>query len=380
MAKLHVFVDESGDEHLGLERGASKFYVITAVSVSGDRLAEFLAAMGEVRRKNFQSGEIKSSKVGDNFGRRASILREMHGLAFSVVSVVVPKNSIRTDSGLRFAESFLKFSAKMLCLRLPKFGDISVSFDAKGRQRFRDSFVSYLRDRFSADDLFRSVNFNLSDSKDDLGVQAADFFAGSTFKLFASPGLSEKYGVDGLVIGKSEIFQWPTLRATGALPNEPDARIDELVRREAAGLANQYLSDEHPLGDEDSSLRSLFVSRLIAVAMQDGGFLQTKGFCRDAKLSLGISLTDQALRNRVIGPLRDRGLLISSSKKGYKIPESARDIGLYVELCDSQIPPNLARLARARNIVRGATAGEFDILGGEGYSNLRGLVDVIIRS
>ena len=89
----------------------------------------------------------------------------------------------------------------------------------------------------------------------------------------------------------------------------------------------------------------------------------------------GHDLVGQGLRNRVIGPLRDAGILIASSSNGYRLPVVVKDIRSYVNLCNSQIPPALARVKRAREIIQAATAGRLDILAGEDLHELRGAVE-----
>ena len=59
MQRLHVFIDESGDEHLHIDRGASAKYVLTAILVQDKDLPEFIETANKVRRFYFQAGEIK---------------------------------------------------------------------------------------------------------------------------------------------------------------------------------------------------------------------------------------------------------------------------------------------------------------------------------
>src|SRR5688500_4570627 len=105
MRRLHVFVDESGDEHLHIDRGASPKYVLAAVCVQEENLDNFTEAANLVRRFYFQNGEIKSSKVGDNAKRRKLILEKLSPLSFWGLAYIVSKERVNPDSGLRFARS-----------------------------------------------------------------------------------------------------------------------------------------------------------------------------------------------------------------------------------------------------------------------------------
>ncbi len=53
-ATYHVFVDESGDEHLHIDRGASAKYVLTAILVQDRDLAEFIETANKVRVSIFR--------------------------------------------------------------------------------------------------------------------------------------------------------------------------------------------------------------------------------------------------------------------------------------------------------------------------------------
>ena len=111
MECMHVFVDESGDEHLNIGTGASKNYVIAAVLIRDEVLQSVIAAADDVRRKFFQTGEMKSSGIGSNVRRRSLILQSLSELDIHVLAFCVPKGRVSTESGLQFANSFLKYTA-----------------------------------------------------------------------------------------------------------------------------------------------------------------------------------------------------------------------------------------------------------------------------
>ena len=90
---------------------------------------------------------------------------------------------------------------------------------------------------------------------------------------------------------------------------------------------------------------------------------------------MGLDLGPQALRSRIVGPLRDGGLLIASSASGYKIPDCLDDLMKYVEICATQIPPAVSRLKRARDVMLLATGGDLDLLSGEHHSRLKEIVE-----
>lgn len=77
------------------------------------------------------------------------------------------------------------------------------------------------------------------------------------------------------------------------------------------------------------------------------------------------------LMSDIIGPLRDAGVLIASTSKGYKIPTSTADLTDYVEFGSSMALPILRRIEKGRERVLEVTNNEFDIIEGEKFGELR---------
>lgn len=376
MQRLHVFVDESGDEHLHIDRGASAKYVLSAIIVQDKHLSEFMETANKVRRFYFQAGEIKSSKVGSQAARRKLILEKLCDLKFWSLSFVVAKERVDPSSGLRFAQTFLKHVSKRLCGHLPLADEVCVSFDEKGRVKFKQEFRRYLERSFESPDLFRVMKFEHLKSEDHVPIQVADFIAGSVAKFHADRVGSSSLGIDQILRRKTSILEWPTLRTEGALPELEPARFDEVVRRESFNRANAYLDTHGHDTDSDISFRCMFVDWLISSAIfSESEFMHADEILRKMRVEYEVEMDAQALRNKVVGPLRDNGLLIASSPKGYKIPDKLDDVRRYVDLCSSQIPPAVNRLRRAREILRMATAGELDILKGDDLVDLRAITE-----
>ena len=319
---------------------------------------------------------MKSSGIGKNSQRRSKVLRSLSNLDIHVLTFCVPKTRVSAESGLRFAEVFLKYTAKQLCLLLPRQQDIRVIFDSKGRPKFREAFEKYLSAAFPKDDLFRGMAFGSEDSKKCTPLQLADIYAGSVGKLYEKPESAEYTEITRLLAEKATIWEWPTNRDWGRIAVTEDAsEFDAIVRREAFRGAWSFLENGKENTDEDEGLRCVLLRWLVAHS-QEGveEFMLSDEILRRIR-QLGSELDAQGLRNRVIGPLRDAGILISSSSKGYRLPMAVKDIRRYVDLCNSQIPPALARVKRARDVIRVATTGRLDILDGEDLQALRGAVD-----
>lgn len=88
--------------------------------------------------------------------------------------------------------------------------------------------------------------------------------------------------------------------------------------------------------------------------------------------SLGFADIDKHfLRSNVVSRLRDRGVLIASSARGYKIPTTYSDIIGFAELVDGIVSPLLHRLRRANDLLSLGSGGTIDFLGDERFRKLR---------
>jgi hypothetical protein len=75
-------------------------------------------------------------------------------------------------------------------------------------------------------------------------------------------------------------------------------------------------------------------------------------------------------RSKVIAKLRDNGVILASSNKGYKLPSSSMDLYDFVNHSNSYIQPMMDRLLKCRNQIKLATKNEMDIFDHEEFKYL----------
>ena len=73
-------------------------------------------------------------------------------------------------------------------------------------------------------------------------------------------------------------------------------------------------------------------------------------------------ITKNYLFRRIIAPLLDKGIIIASCSRGYKIPISVDDITTYLNQTHTIVSPMLHRVEVCRNLILQSTAGNLDIL------------------
>ena len=75
------------------------------------------------------------------------------------------------------------------------------------------------------------------------------------------------------------------------------------------------------------------------------------------------SLSKQQFSSKIIGKLRDAGIILSSSNAAYTFATTLSEIYQYINHDKSIIEPMLGRLQKARSFIKQQTTGRFDILG-----------------
>ncbi|MDQ3287941.1 MAG: DUF3800 domain-containing protein [Pseudomonadota bacterium] len=381
MDRLHVFVDEFGDPNLNVRNsGVSATYIVAALCVRDKALKTVVNQAESIRLKHFQAGEMKSSSVGTNDGRRLHIIRDLAKLDAFVIAFCAHKTQIRTGTGLEFKRSFIKFFARALYDRVTRCADdIRVTIDEHGSEQFRTELKSYLSSKYCPD-LFSTVDFNFDNSKNNVLLQAADVFAGTLARVHDEKKRSERSAeIHAALRDGVSITLWPSGREENFLATaEHVSEDDEDIRRYCVKRAEDYLiSAARAAEDRDEVARSIFLDALLAHHSlgEPGSFLSTPVLKREMSLQLGEPIADHRIRSAIVAKLRDAGVIISSCSKGYRIPSSASDVREFASFSNSIIPPMVARLGRARNGIKEATLGRVDILSGVELGPLKSIVE-----
>jgi hypothetical protein len=221
-------------------------FIVSAILV--DKYAESLLeqAIENVRRKYFQSGEMKSSKVGDNDERRVLILNELCRLNFKVYAVVVDKKKLY-GQGFRYKQSFYKKLHSLVDRELYKlFPNLQVTSDEHGTKEFMEGFIAYIN-KNHIPDLFNQSGFRFIKSHHSLIIQLADFISGTLGRCFdynkKSP-LKETF-IRTLKPNVLDIFEWPYDRPPLTFDSSlTGSSHDSVIAELSINLARQFISQK----------------------------------------------------------------------------------------------------------------------------------------
>lgn len=176
-----VFIDDSGDPGFKLDRGSSKFFVISLVIFDDELEAERVAvAIKELRRAlGFpEDAEFKFFKSRREVRER--FLKTINLFKFRVRSLVVNKSVIYSAELRSNKNSFYSYIIKTV---LQYNGDsilnARIKIDGSGSREFRQNFLGYLRRQLNSQHRCIIKNCRLVDSRGNVLIQMADMIAGS---------------------------------------------------------------------------------------------------------------------------------------------------------------------------------------------------------
>jgi len=379
MASYAAYIDESGNHDLSTEKsGASRYFLVLAVVVKRNSLPALTAGVTQIKADFFGQGEMKSSRVKED--RRIRILSALAPLPFRFYAVAVDKSRVDRDSGLAYKTSFIKFANGRLYNALfQNLTDLTVYADGHGGAEFIESFKKYL-ETAHAPDLFSRPQIEIVDSRHEVLVQLADFLVGTAAKIYENKASAEarKVFLDFLGQKRIRIDEWPPRFETQYPAALGTSDLNQQVRTISLRAAAQFLSEFSEAEETEARIQYAFLSYLLfrAEFPSEEEFMSTPELIEHLG-SLGFKDVDKHyLRSNVVSKLRDRGVLIASSPRGYKIPTGYPDVIGFAELVDGIVSPLLQRLRRANDVYSLGSAGAIDFLGDDRFRKLRQILEV----
>ncbi|MGM0842804.1 MAG: DUF3800 domain-containing protein [Bacillota bacterium] len=376
-----AFVDEFGNYGFDFEKNdVSTHFIIVAILVKESNKKILEGKVEEIRQKFFQAGEMKSSKIRNNHKRRSLILNELRGLPFNIFAYVIDKRKIREKAGIRYKKSFFKFLNKLLYDDLYRtFDQLELVADEYGNKKFMEEFKEYVKQR-SIPDLFNFSSFGFNNSKSNILIQLADILAGTIAKGYDENQLTNEYETFYKILEKNiiRLEYWPRDYRNFWFDknNETNTQFDEVILKQAVNLAYQYIDECDNIEDLDEKDRIDFLKFLLFKTHQNPDeYIFTHEILDNLNATRNQKMNEHSFRSNIVSKLRDRGLLIASSNKGYKLPTCLENLYDFVNMASLNIHPMIQRITKCRNQILLATNNEIDILDKTEYEDIRRFVE-----
>lgn len=377
MKKVIAFADEFGNNSFNFDSQSSHF-IIASVIINIDELDTVKKQLEEIRKRYFQTGEIKSNKVKQNYKRRLIILDKLKEVNFSIYAVVVDKRQLYGE-GFKYKKSFYKYLNGILYKELFRtFPQLELKVDEHGGNDFMKSFKKYVETNHIRN-LFTGSEFNIRKSHDDLGVQLADFIAGTLGYIYDDTKKSKKSSefYEKIKNKLISVNQFPKKYEVKEL-NEKElfTEYDETIATLSLRRIFDYLDIAKGQKQEERD-RIIFLKLLLLFHQSNHHKKSTTAveFIKHLNVNREKQLTKEVFSSKIIGPLRDKGILIASSRNGYKIPTSAKDMKKFVNHGKNMIVPMLRRINECRNAILLATTNEYDILDEPEFKKIKRIIE-----
>lgn len=365
-----AFIDECGNFGFEFENsvasgGPSLYYIICAVVVKAEDINALEAETEKIRSKNgFQSGEMKSSLIGNNHKRRIKILTELLGLDFSLVILIADKQKFYCESPLtNYKESFVKYLHQKLYEEMyAAYPKLKIVEDEYGASEFQSSYRDYVRANRPQLNLLNEYDFDYVDSMHSPIVQIADVVAGSIMHHLINDDAP-----DVLRIFQSRIrgvVNFPSTYPSYLAGIEAEKAFDENIYSLAEHRATQYIDSNKDAIDEDARMCVLFLKHLLWVVRNISldKYISSGEIIRVLSDLSNSRVRRDYLYRKIVAPLRDAGVIIASCSHGYKIPTCIEDIYLYINQTTGVVGPMLSRVEKCRQLILAQTDGSLDVL------------------
>jgi hypothetical protein len=385
MDGTYAFTDEYGDPNLSTEKaGVSTFFILTAVLVPAAAVDEIRRRADRIRSAHFGPGEMKSSSVGQDDKRRLRVLAEITELDFTFYSLAVDKRELDRESGLAYRRSFFKYINRRLYERVYRnVANVTLIADKHGTEEFLKGFLTYV-DKTLPLDLFTRRDISFADSRAEIMLQIADMLSGSLARIL-DPGKRSPEAATILSLLQKRALSWevwppeiaPDIEvAPDASDSAKDAAIRTHCMRQARIFLQRHLTEVNPSDDLRAQLEVLQTLIFNVQFREARRYVATGTLIERVQQQAGIALTERQLR-AVVSGLRDAGVVIGTSSKGYKLPVCERDMDRFASHTNTIVPPMLARVRRARDDLKLASLGKIDILASPAFDQLRRLVEAL---
>lgn len=387
MDLVYAFTDEYGAFGWDIQNpSVSTHFIITAIIVKQCDLDTFAEQAEALRKRYFQTGEIKSSKIGKDHKRRLKILADLQDMPFKIFSVCIDKKKCIENmsmKGLQYKKTFYKFMNNIVHRELRRaFQQIIVIADEVGTNDYMQSFCQYVVNHQDLPNLFGDVRFSFESSKKDVRIQIADLISGTLAYVFDTHKHSDDVPNYFQILGSKiiRVEPYPKTYDNYILENSAIADdYDEDIAKLCFAQAAKFI--EHNENDSDAEIKAqVTVLQYLLFRFMNN---DTRGYICTHELKeqlvnteLG-RISDSTFRMKIIGKLRDKGVILSSSQKGYKIPSKQSELYDFINHDAKIVLPMLARLKKCRDLVKLSTVNGLDLLDHPEYEQLRVFFDSI---
>ena len=243
------------------------------------------------------------------------------------------------------------------------------------------SFAAYVRSKEIPLDLFDNSLFRFEDSKHSVIIQVADIICGSLAYHYDARKNAEIDGHNYLSLLGDKILRIKEFPETfdtfnvsqNDLNPEYNPQIADICYRKAKYFIETHNNTEDIEVKQQISVLNYLLFRFMNKSPRK--YIPTKELINQLVYLGYDKLSVQTFRNKIIAKLRDNEVIISSSKGGYKIPSTEKELYDFVNHGKSIIMPMMSRLKTCNDVIRMGTNGEINLFEKTEYQSLAKMFD-----
>ncbi|MCD6282444.1 DUF3800 domain-containing protein [bacterium] len=180
-----VFVDESGDPGLEIERGATRLFHVGIVIFADNEEALSCDKKIDQLRKDLRlhpDAEFHFNKLKKE--RRISFLKSVAQYNWFYLAITINKKKLY-GKGFKFAKSFYKYAVKLVFLNASQYlQSATVVFDGRDSRRFQRQLATYLRQQINVGESRKIAKVKVQKSHRNNLLQLADMVVGAVARSY----------------------------------------------------------------------------------------------------------------------------------------------------------------------------------------------------
>ena len=377
----YAFIDEYGDYRFDFEKGnGSPHFIVVAILLKESNKESLESELVQISQKYFQTGTLDANIIDHSPTQTMQLINDLKDLPFSVYAYVIDKRKIREDHGILYKTPFLKYLNRKIYDDLNRtFEQLDLATNEQESKLFIREFKSYINTR-SIPDLFNYSTFGFNQTQSDSLLQLANLITRILATGYERTIYTDQYR------SFSKIFK-SKIAAVNLLPQDyknflfdyqPEhSKYDEIIIKQAVNLTYKYIEKHRKSEEEDERLRLDFLKFLLFNLKENPDeYVYTEEILDNLNAIRDVKLNPHNFRSSMVSKLRDSGLLIASSNKGYKLPVCLNDLYDFVNLSSLTIHPMIQRISKCRDQILLATNNEIDILEQKEYDYLKRIIDL----
>jgi len=189
-----VFIDESGDTGLTIEKGATKYFIMVMLAFEDNDEALACDERISLLRRELRLPQDYEFHFHNNSNRaREAFFRAILPYQFFYYGIAINKEKLFGE-GFKNKESFYKYAAGLLFENAKeKLDKAIIVIDESGRQLFKYQLASYLRKKLNFFDRQRIYKVKMQDSKRNNLLQMVDMIAGAVNRSLNNKDDNQKF-------------------------------------------------------------------------------------------------------------------------------------------------------------------------------------------